>query len=354
MRVLYFTKYSRQGASSRLRSYQYFPKLEEQGIHVEVSPLFNDNYLSKIYKGETPKLLVVIAYLKRLVAIFKISNHNLIIIEYELLPYLPSIFERILALLKIKYIVDYDDAIFHNYDKHPNKLIRKCLGNKIDSVMKYSSCVIAGNAYLAERAYKARAKHIEIIPTVIDQARYREKKNFSNIKLKIGWIGSPSTFSYLKSVSTILEQFGQDKNIEIHVVGSKEILRLKYAKEIYYEWQENTEVDVIVNFDVGIMPLENTLWAKGKCAYKLIQYMACGIPVIASPVGMNNQVVDHGENGFLAETDEEWKYALNALYKNPELQKKMGENGIKKINEIYNLETQSKKLIGIIKEVSKF
>lgn len=353
MRVLYFTKYSRQGASSRLRSYQYFPKLEKQGIQVEVSPLFNDKYLDQVYSGKTPKLLVVIAYLIRLVAIFKISNYNLIIIEYELFPYLPPFFEKALGLFGVKYIVDYDDAIFHNYDKQPNNLIRKCLGNKIDTVMKYSSCVIAGNAYLADRAKKAGAKHIEIIPTVIDQRRYRQKKNFSTSKLKIGWIGSPSTFKYLKSVASISERFGQGKNVEIHIVGSNEKLRLKNVKEIYYDWDENTEVDTILNFDVGIMPLENTLWAKGKCAYKLIQYMACGIPVIASSVGMNELVIDHGKNGFLAENEDEWIGALNALYENPELQKKMGENGLKKINEIYNLETQSKKLIGIIKEVSK-
>jgi glycosyltransferase involved in cell wall biosynthesis len=353
MRVVYFTKYSRQGASSRLRSYQYFSKLKEKGIQVDVSPLFDDDYLKKIYNKKTPILQVLTAYLKRLGFIFKSSRYNLVIIEYELLPYLPPIIERVFALLGIKYIVDYDDAIFHNYDKHPNKLIRRFLGNKIDIVMKYSSCLIAGNHYLADRAKKAGAKQIEIIPTVIDQRRYRQKKSFSSGILKIGWIGSPSTFKYLKSVISILEQFAQDKNVEIHIVGSIEKLRLKNAKEIYYKWHENTEVNTILNFDVGIMPLEDTLWAKGKCAYKLIQYMACGIPLIASSVGMNKQVIDHGKNGFLAETEDEWIDALNALYENPELQKRMGENGLKKIDETYNLGTQSEKLIGIMNELTK-
>lgn len=353
MKILYLTKYTRKGASSRLRSYQYFPKLEEQGIQVDVSPLFNDMYLSKIYAGQKPKSVIIKAYLKRFFSLFKVLYYNCVIIEYELFPYLPPTFERLLKFFRVKYIVDYDDAIFHNYDKHSNPLVRKFLGRKIDKVMNHSSYVIAGNSYLANRAKSAGAKKVAIIPTVIDQERYQQKKIFSSKKLKIGWIGSPSTFDYLKSITNILEKFGQNRDIEIHIVGSKERLGLKNVKETYYEWQENTEVDTILNFDVGIMPLENTLWAKGKCSYKLIQYMACGLPVIASPVGMNKQVIDHGKNGFLADTEEEWIDAFGALYKNSELQKKLGEQGLKKIDEIYNLKIQSKKLFKIITEVSK-
>jgi glycosyltransferase involved in cell wall biosynthesis len=319
-----------------------------------VSSLFNDKYLTKIYAGEKPKSEIIKAYLKRFFSLFKALNYDCVIIEYELFPYIPSAFERLLSIFGIKYIVDYDDAVFHNYDKHPNFFVRKFLGRKIDKVMKYSSCVIAGNTYLADRAKKTGAKKIENIPTIIDQTRYIQKKDFSSNKLKIGWIGSPSTFKYLKSVTSILENFGHNKNIEIHVVGSKERLDLKNVKEIYYEWQENTEVDTILNFDVGIMPLKDTPWAKGKCSYKLIQYMACGLPVIASPVGMNKQVIDHGKNGFLAKTEEDWIDAFGALYRNSELQKKLGEQGLKKVDEIYNLEIQTQKLIKIITEVSKY
>lgn len=353
VKVLFFTKYSRKGASSRLRSYQYFPKLEQVGIHVDVSALFNEVYLVKIYKGEKPILQVFLSYLKRFIVLLKVSKYDLVVIEYELFPYFPSFFEKILALVGVKYVVDYDDAIFHNYDKHSNKIIRQFLGNKIDKVMRYSSCVIAGNSYLADRAVEANAKNVKIIPTIVDQKRYKQKDIFTLDKFKIGWIGSPSTFGYLKSIKNILQQFGQDKNIEIHVVGSKEKLSLKNVKEIHYEWNEDTEASTILNFDVGIMPLENTLWANGKCAYKLIQYMASGIPVVTSPVGMNKKIIKNGVNGFLAETQEEWIGAFEALYKNTELQKKMGGEGRKMIDEFYNLEYQSKNMIEIIKKVLK-
>jgi glycosyltransferase involved in cell wall biosynthesis len=282
-----------------------------------------------------------------------VCRYNLIVIEYELFPYFPSFFEKLLAFFHIKFIVDYDDAIFHNYDNSSNKVIRYLLGTKIDRVMKYSSCVIVGNSYLENRAFNAKASCIKIIPTIIDQRRYKQKETFSTDKFKIGWIGSPTTFNYLKSIKKSLQQFGHGKKIEIHIVGSNESLDFENINEIHYEWNENTEAITILNFDIGIMPLEDTPWAKGKCAYKLIQYMACGIPVLATPVGMNKKIIKNGVNGFLAKTEEEWISALNTLYKNPELQKKMGKNGRQMIDEFYNLEYQSNKYIEIIKLITK-
>jgi glycosyltransferase involved in cell wall biosynthesis len=350
MRLLYLTKYPRLGASSRLRSYQYFPLLEKVGNTVNVSPLFDEHYLKGIYNGDTSYVSVFKGYAKRFFKLFSIFKYDMVVIEYELFPYFPSFFEYILSKLGVKYIVDYDDAIFHNYNLHPNIWVRKLLGDKIASVMKNSACVLAGNNYLAEYAKKAGAKRIDILPTVIDGSRYVQKTITSGHKIVIGWIGSPSTFKYLKSLRSVFEKLGKQHNIEIQIVGANKNLGLSTIEK-QLEWSEATEVASILKFDIGIMPLEDSPWAKGKCSYKLIQYMACGIPVICSPVGMNIEVVNAGVNGYLASSEEEWESAFEKLIESASLRAEMGQAGYTLAKENYTLQVQVPKIVSIIKEL---
>lgn len=349
MKVLYFTKYTRQGASSRLRSYQYFPYLEDAGFSVEVYPLFSDLYLEQLYSGGVSKIIILKCYLLRLWHLFKVSKSTRIVIEKELFPYMPAWAEQILALIGIKYIVDYDDAIFHNYDKSTNGVIRLFLTNKIDIVMRNSKCVIAGNSYLKQRAMNAGANCIEIIPTVIDLTRYKMKeKEYSDKKFVIGWIGSPSTFKYVQEFASVLEELSLN-GASIHIVGAKG--DLGFTENVtFIPWEEVSEVNNIFNFDVGIMPLEDTAWEKGKCAYKLIQYMACCLPVIASPIGMNTEVVHTGNNGFLASTKQEWLQYLHLYKDNPALRKKHGEFGEDIVAEGYTIKSRIEHLIEILKK----
>lgn len=327
MKVLYLTKYSRNGASSRLRSYQYFPFLEAKGISVSVSPFFDEDYLIDLYAGKKiAKRKLIKFYLTRFITLFSISKFDRIIIEKELFPYFFSWFEKALYLLNVKYIVDYDDAIFHNYDLSTNKLISFCLKNKINNVMKYSSCVLAGNSYLAERAKYSGAKKIVLLPTVINTDLYRVKKKYDSSTVIIGWIGTPSTFKYIKNRTIILSKLLDIGNVELHIVGVTEDLGLG-DKVKYLKWTENSEIALISNFDIGIMPLEDTPWELGKCAYKLIQYMGCGVPVVASAIGMNTEVVDEGLNGFLVSEEAQWLEKLNQLIEDSSLREAFGKNG---------------------------
>ncbi len=352
MKILYLTKYTREGASSRLRSFQYFPFLEAKGIVVAVSPLFNDNYLESLYNGKSNRIPGLMGYLKRFFTLFTIFSYDKLIIEKELFPYFPAIFERLFSLLKIPYCVDYDDAIFHNYDRHPNPLVRKLLHNKIDVVMRLSDCIIAGNSYLAERAKKAGAKNIEIIPTVIDLRRYNKIESVQkekNDQIIIGWIGSPSTFKYVQEISAVLLKVVEKHNVQIHIVGAKG--DLGFSKNIkYIPWFEETEVASIADFDIGIMPLQDTPWEKGKCSYKLIQYMGCKVPVITSPVGMNKEVVQHGVTGFLAENEESWLEAFETYIRNQDLRLQHGRAGYEAVVANFNLENASKKIAAILKK----
>ncbi|WP_276496870.1 glycosyltransferase family 4 protein [Pontibacter litorisediminis] len=350
MRVLFFPKYTRLGASSRLRTYQYTPYFEEQGLKCEYSPLFDDNYLQQIYhKKAVNKLRVIKAYIYRLLKLFTVMKYDLVIIEKELFPYLPAFAERVLVLFDIKYIVDYDDAIFHNYDLHPNKWVRSLLKSKIANVMEGASLVVAGNNYLSNYAVKAGAKRVVIIPTVIDTKKYFIRwKPESNEEVIIGWIGSPSTMQYLQIVKPILKDLIKQNSIKVHIVGGKTGIGLDGYEEII-EWTEGKEVELIQNFDIGIMPLKHELWELGKCGYKLIQYMGCGLPVIGSPVGANNEIICEQENGFKPTNLEEWRVSLQKLITDRKLREKCGIKGRQLVEKDYSLESAQVKWLSNIK-----
>lgn len=353
MKILLLSRYSNLGASSRIRTYQYIPYLKEEGIDIIIAPLFNNEYIKSLYEKSKKKLnIVLFSYFRRLFDLTKIKKYDLLWIEKELFPMLPSWAEEMIAKLKIPYIVDYDDAIFHNYDLNKNPMIRVLLRNKIDKVMKNASVVIVGNDYLAERAKKAGARRIEYLPSVVDLNKYRPKeiKTTNKDDFNIGWIGSPATSKYLFHIYQPLKKFIKNKNARLILVGSGKINLPDIPLEIR-EWSEKKEVKDIQDFDVGIMPLPDNPWERGKCGYKLIQYMACGIPVVGSPVGVNSKIIIDGINGFKASTDNEWIFALEELYKSVELRKQMGLKGRKIVEENYSLQVAAPKLIKIFKSI---
>ncbi|WP_266202557.1 glycosyltransferase family 4 protein [Pontibacter kalidii] len=276
--------------------------------------------------------------MNRLLQLFTIWKYDIVVIEKELFPYLPATVERILSFLGVKYIVDYDDAIFHNYDMHPNKYVRAALGNKIAQVMKYATLVVTGNEYLKAYAVRAGAKEVSFIPTVIDTSKYRIKsKANANENITIGWIGSPSTLQYLNLIKSVLEELSALYSFELAIVGGKSGIGLQGIEKVL-EWSEDKEIEMIQDFDIGVMPLKDELWELGKCGYKLIQYMGCGVPVIGSPVGANNDIIQEGKNGFKPTNLEEWKQAFQELLENKELRRLMGANGRRIVEEKYSLQ----------------
>ena len=351
-KVLLFSKYSRMGASSRLRSLQYIPSLKGANIQVDVTPLFNDDYLEQLYSGKgRSKGLVLKAYLKRFFTLFKLFKYDLVWIEYELFPYMPAWIERLMVLYGVNYIVDYDDAVFHNYDLSNQYFIRKTLSSKIDRVMASAKCVIVGNDYLKQRAISAGAKQVELIPTVVDGSRYSVAGNDNNV-LIIGWIGSPATQYYVVELKPVLERLSKTCEFKLVLVGAN-VLVIEELKGINVEivpWQESTEAELISQFDIGIMPLRDGPWEKGKCGYKLIQYMACAKPVVASAIGVNVDIVENSQCGLLANDNDSWFDQLNLLIEDSELRLSAGNKGREAVETIYSLQVQSLKLINIINE----
>lgn len=353
-RLLFLSKYARSGASSRYRCFQYLPFLEQSGLTCEVSPLFDDAYLDNRYRsGSGSKIDIVRACLRRIRALIKARGYGLIVIEYELLPYVPALFERVLGWLGVRYVVDYDDALFHQYDRHRNPLVRWVLGRKIAVVMRYAEVVVAGNTYLADYARQAGAKRVEVIPTVIDLERYSIadfKKNDGRVT--IGWIGSPTTAKYLQSIAPALAEMCKGGKVRLCLIGSGAV-ELPGVDIDVLPWSESSEVELMHTFDVGIMPLPDEPWARGKCGFKLIQYMACGLPVVASPVGVNCGIIEHGENGFLASTQDEWVDSLNRLVADASMRHRMGRYGRDRVEQQYCLQVTAPKLIRLLSELAR-
>lgn len=350
MKILLLSRYDRLGASSRVRSFQYLPFLEANGWQVDVSPLFSDSYLQAFYRDQPRGVHAFSGYWNRLKGLLDIKQYDLLWIEKELFPFLPPYVESGLKLLGIPYVVDYDDAIYHRYDCHRNWLIRKTLGRKIDTVMRGAALVIAGNDYLAQRAFGCGSSHVEIVPTVVDVEHYRVVAPVEREQITIGWIGSKTTAVYLDAIIAAITKVAEQVPIRLVTVGAAPVgLSVDWAEA--WEWTEASEVESIQAFDIGIMPLPDEPWERGKCGYKLIQYMACGLPVIGSPVGVNDQIIDHGVNGFMARSVAEWEDALLTLIKDRGLRSTMGLEGRKRVEDWYSLQVQAPRLERILRQI---
>ncbi len=340
MKILLLTRYSRSGASSRLRTLQYLPHLQAAGHEVMVQSLFDEAYLESLYRqGCRPLLHSAARYLQRLLALAKAGNHDLLWIEKELFPYLPAWIEGRLAM---PWVVDYDDAIFHNYDLARNPLTRWLLGGKIDAVMRCASGVIVGNRYLAERARTAGAARVTIIPTVVQHDRYQPRSRAPDAPPVIGWIGSPSTQNYLLGIREALQQACRQYGARLLLVGATDKIRRDFpGLEPWIEtWSEEREAALIRYMDIGIMPLPDGPWESGKCGYKLIQYMACGVPVVASPTGANREIVEYAGAGLLAESNKAWSDALTHLLSSAAERERLGRAGRRAVESRYCLRRQ--------------
>ena len=351
MKVLLLTRYSRLGASSRLRYFQYLSYLESQGISVDAAELFGDSYIHSLMKnGRRSLLSVVSAYLRRILWLLRLHRYDLIWVQCEALPWLPYWIEGLFLNGKIHYVVEYDDAIFHRYDMHSRSWIRQLLGNKIPALMQRSRVVIVGNDYLADFAAKAGSARVVYLPTAIDLDRYVPRLK-SNDDFVIGWIGSPITAPYLKLISPALIRLAESGPVKFVVVGA-EAPRLNGVDSVSVPWSEEDEVSQICNFDVGVMPLPDEPWERGKCGYKLIQYMACGKPVVASPVGINTTIVEPAINGFLANSVDEWVIALEKLRRDKELCFTMGQAGRDIVEKKYCIQVTAPQLAAILRSAA--
>lgn len=259
-------------------------------------------------------------------------------------------FERLLSKSGAKLIVDFDDAIWLHQvsSSSPNQNLNFLKRpSKTSEIIKLADTVVAGNSYLANYALQFNTK-VEVIPTTIDTDLYTPHRKFLTSKINIGWSGSKTTVDHFKEAIPALERVKQkygDK-IEFTVIGDGSY-RYENLGIIGKSWSLDKEVSDLQEFDIGIMPLPDDEWSKGKCGLKGLQYMALEIPTIMSPVGVNTEIIQHKINGFLASTSDEWVDCLGILIENPELRQQIGIMGRKKVVEYYSVFANSERFLSL-------
>lgn len=348
IRVLGFSLYGPQAASHRVRLSQFQPGLAAAGIDLQIQSLLDDAYLQRSFSGRPPSPWGLLrAYGRRLRALRQADPFDLAIVHCELLPFLPGWLER--HLLSIPFIYDCDDAFFLKYRTGRLRLLQPLLGAKADRLMAAAVAVTAGNTGLADYARRFNST-VTMLPSVVDTDQFRPAEpppaERSAPPFTVGWIGSPSTASYLEQVVEPLQQLALERPVRLLVVGGP-APAITGVEVIEQPWCLEQEVPQIQQFDVGVMPLPNTSWARGKCAYKLIQCMACAVPVVASPVGANVEAVPPA-CGLLAETPEEWLVAFQRLAADPELRQRMGTAARQWVEERYSLRSALPVLTNVI------
>jgi len=324
-----FTRYNTLGASSRYRYYMYAARMRDAGEQVDVSPFFNERYLRCLYKGKRAGLFNALgAYWRRFKAL--LAAGDTLLIEYELFPFLPYWIEKIF-LKNRKYILSFDDNVWEKYNG------KMFLAGKYDALVKNASGVIVANDFLYEKVSQLN-KNVIKIPTVVDLDLYRvETDKFD--KFTLVWIGTPVTYMYLEKFSDTLGQMADKYDFELLVIARKTLEKrsIEGVNMRFVNWSQESETKLLARSHVGIMPLSNDEFSKGKSAFKLIQYSAAGLPVIASSVGENVKVVDYGKTGFLADSTAEWLEALGKLIDDKKLYSKMSKY-TRKASEDYSIQ----------------
>ena len=354
LRILALGKYGELAASSRQRMVQYRQPLAQHGIALEFEPLLPDEYVRALASERRVRIgLLLQAYTVRVRQIVSLARFDAVWVQSDLLPYVPGFLEALLLRRQVPIVYDCDDAVYHGYDHHRSPLIRLLLGRKLQPLLRRARAATCGNDYL--KAYVEQfCPTSTVIPTVVDTAKYQPRMSNALIPpagpTTIGWIGSPSTWSYVKPLVPAMRDFIAKRLAAFRAIGVGAQSRSVSEFE-YLDWSLESEVAEIQRFDIGVMPLTDDPWSRGKCGYKLIQYMACGLPVVASPVGVNAKIVRHGENGFLASTNAEWRDALAALIADAGLRARMGAAGRALVEREYSLSSQAPRVADVLRRV---
>lgn len=353
--ILFLVPYPHgEAPSQRFRYEQYLDLLKEKGYKFEVKAFysketwkilhFEGNTLAKIFR-------VLASFFVRFSHVLKARKYDVVFIHREVAPIGPPFFEWILAkVLKKKIVYDFDDAIWlPNFSEANTKFQRLKYYKKVNKIMKWANLISVGNEHLAEYARQFNS-NIRINPTTIDTENYHNPKLFQkqeNTVPVIGWTGSHTTMKYLDFLFPILAKLSAEYKFEFHVISNE--APSQTADFLHYiKWNKATEIQDLMRFDIGVMPLEDDQWSRGKCGFKALQYLSLGIPAIVSPVGVNLQIVDSGSNGFIAETSEEWEKSLRFYLNNPLEVKNQQEAARKKIVGSYSVESNWENFEGIV------
>ncbi len=367
MKVLFIVPYPIEAASTRYRIEQYLPYLRANGIEPTVSRfIHSSNFFSILYKpGRTLQKGSYFVYrtLARFLDLLRVQRFDVVCIQREALPVGPAIFEQLVAALGCPIVFDFDDAIYLHHASAANRWVSWLKQpSKTAKIIQKSAHVIVGNNELRKYALQHNSA-VSVIPSSINMDQYvirpderdtaganSDKQGADdNEKIIIGWVGSNTTIQFVRTIVPVLQKLAQRFPIEFQMVGGD--IEVPNVATTSRAWTLANEISDLHGFDIGVMPLPNNEWTRGKGGFKAIQYMGVGVPVVASPVGINTEIIAHNESGLLASGEAEWTDALTVLIENAALRKKLGMAGRKVVEERYSVQANAPKLRTIFESI---
>jgi glycosyltransferase involved in cell wall biosynthesis len=349
-KVLFIVNHRKERSpGQRFRFEQYIPFLEQHGYQCDFSILLNEED-DKVFYSKGKYLAKGFIFIKSLMIRtkdwFKMNDYDIVFVFREALMTGSVFFEKKFSRSKAKMIFDFDDAIWVQTISESNKKLAFLKNaSKTEDIIRLSDLIFAGNNYLADYAKKYN-QNVTIIPTTIDTTIYKAPNKHSTGRICIGWSGSFSTIEHFETAVPALEKIKAKFGYKVYfkIIGDGNY----YCRELQTKgtpWKADIEIKDLSEIDIGIMPLPQTEWAKGKCGLKGLQYMALAIPTLMSPVGVNIDIINHGTNGFLPETEEDWVNQISLLIENEELRKSMGEEGRKTVEKNYSVHAWKEKYL---------
>jgi glycosyltransferase involved in cell wall biosynthesis len=341
----------------RYRIEQWEPILNERGVDITYAPFENEALRSVVYKsGHTGTKIaeVLRGFGRRVTALSSLKDFDLVYLFREAALLGPAFFESWLRMSKVPYVFDFDDAVFLAYRSPANGYLSYLkFPGKTRGICRGAAHVMAGNRYLADYALDVNP-NVTVIPTTIDTASYTLKpvKRSGSESVTLVWSGTFSTVQHLDTVRGALQRLAREEKFKLRVIGAPEYAIEGVEVEVV-QWRSATEADDLRPGDIGMMPLPDDQWSKGKCGLKALQYMALGIPTICSPVGVNSTIIEHGRNGILAGCEDEWVHSLKRLINSPEERARLGAEGRRTVEKEFSATVQAPRVYEIFNSVAR-
>ena len=352
MKILFLVPYPvGEAASQRFRFEQYFDLLRQNNLEFDVSPFLDKKSWDILYqRGHFFQKLAGIlrGKFRRIRDLFRMGRYDYVFIHREIFPVGPPVFEFIITkILRKKVIFDFDDAIWipNHSDQNRFMYFLKRFKNAT-TLIKWSYKISCGNEYLARYSRQFNS-NVVYNPTTIDTVNYHNRvRSNDSSHFVIGWTGSHSTLQYLNELVPVLKNLEEEYSFQLHVISDRSP-DFHLNSLVWKKWKKETEIEDLLQFNVGLMPLTADKWSEGKCGFKALQYMALGIPALVSPVGVNTRIVDHGINGYICSSPEEWENTFAHLMTDREHLNKISSATRQKIEKYYSVSSNSENFLNL-------